>query len=161
VIKVNCYLSIQLSKMFCGHAAVALLAKTYVKSCRNIHLGTLYFTTMVIDYILSVMFIVGFEIPPTYYPYSHSVIGVVLGSVIAIIVHTITKKNVNFGEYIGLIGIVVSHYILDVFYHPRMYFIPFFLDDRIIGFGKINNLKCSFDKMQDFAFVCHCGVAIC
>jgi hypothetical protein len=111
--------------MFLGHYGLGFMAK---KAARGPSLGTLFLAAQFIDLLWPVLLILGIEqveimpgdtrVTPlhfSYYPYSHSLIMVLLYGMIFASVYYLIKKNLK-GALI-LAVLVLSHWILDLITH--------------------------------------------
>ncbi len=137
--------------MFIGHFGIAFGAK---KIGRRPSLGTLFFASQFIDLILPLFLLIGLEkvkIDPgntsmtpldfTYYPYSHSLVFVLLWGLLFGIVYYLIKRNLKISIILGLL--VLSHWILDLIVHkPDLPLIPG--SDIKVGFGLWNSFALSF-----------------
>jgi hypothetical protein len=133
--------------MFIGHYGVALAAK---KINKQPSLGTLFLASEFIDLVWPVLLILGIEkvkIEPAnpafttldfiYYPYSHSLVGVILWAVVFGAVYFIIKKN--FKVSVLLAALVVSHWILDLITRlPDLQLFPW--SETRVGFGLWNSV---------------------
>ena len=133
--------------MFIGHYGVALAAK---KIDKRPSLGTLFMASEFIDLIWPVLLILGIEkvkIEPansafttldfTFYPYSHSLIGVIFWALIFGSVYYLIKKNIKVS--VLLAAIVISHWILDLITHlPDLQLFPW--SETRVGLGLWNSV---------------------
>jgi len=133
--------------MFIGHFGVGLAAK---KVDQKPSLGTLFFASQFIDLLWPILLIFGIEkvvIEPgstaftplnfVYYPFTHSLIGVLIWGFLVGGVYYILKKNIRSAILIG--ALVVSHWILDFIVHsPDLPLVPGL--DVKVGLGLWNTI---------------------
>lgn len=133
--------------MFIGHFGVGLGAK---KIDSKPSLGTLFFASQFIDLIWPIFLLLGIEqviIEPgntvftplnfIYYPFTHSLAGVVTWGLIFGVVYFLIKKNYKTAILLGLL--VISHWILDFITHaPDLPLIPGL--ELKVGLGLWNSL---------------------
>ena len=133
--------------MFIGHFAVALAAKKVVP---RVSLGTMILSTSFIDLLWPLFLILGVEhvrIEPGStvvtpldfynYPYSHSLAGVVVWSLLLGGIYFALKKERKAAMIVGL-G-VLSHWVLDFITHrPDLPFAPGL--ETVVGLGLWNSL---------------------
>ncbi|MEX2115285.1 MAG: hypothetical protein WEB37_00240 [Bacteroidota bacterium] len=133
--------------MFIGHFAVALAAK---KAAPRVSLGTMILSTSFIDLLWPLFLILGIEnvrvdpgntvVTPLdfyNYPYSHSLGGVVVWSILLGGVYFFLRKDRKAALVVG-IG-VLSHWILDLVTHrPDLPLLPGY--ETVVGFGLWNSL---------------------
>ena len=111
--------------MFIGHFGVGFAAKRVAK---RPSLGTLFLASQFIDLLWPVFLLTGLEkvaIDPgntaftplnfIYYPFSHSLLGVLIWSVLFGIIYYLIKKDIKTLLLLG--GLVTSHWILDLITH--------------------------------------------
>ena len=111
--------------MFIGHFGVGFGAK---KLAKNTSLGTLFLASQFIDLLWPIFLILGLEkvviepgntvITPfnfIYYPYSHSLIGVLVWAILFGAVYYFLKKNLKVAILLGVL--VLSHWVLDFITH--------------------------------------------
>lgn len=132
--------------MFIGHFGVGFAGKKIEKS---VSLGTYLMAAQWIDLVWPILLLFGIEkaeirpgvsvITPldfTYYPFSHSLFGVIVWAVLFGMVYFLIKKNSRASVILGLV--VVSHWFLDLLVHiPDL---PIFPGVNIkVGFGLWNS----------------------
>lgn len=119
--------------MFIGHYGIGLAAK---KTAKTISLGTFFLASQWIDLIWPILVLLNIEqviIQPgdtkltplefTHYPYSHSLIFVLMWGIVLGGIYFLLKKNKRNALIIGLL--VVSHWILDLIVHkPDLPLVP-------------------------------------
>ncbi len=133
--------------MFLGHYAVALAAK---KAAPQTSLGTLFIGAQFIDLLWPIFLLAGVEhvrldpgntaVTPLdfyHYPYSHSLLGVVLWSVALGGVYYGIRRSWRGSLVLG--GAVLSHWVLDLLTHRPDLPLGFSGDARA-GFGLWNSL---------------------
>jgi len=111
--------------MFIGHYGVGLAAK---KLDSHPSLGTLFFASQFIDLLWPIFLLLGLEkvaIDPgntaftplnfIYYPFSHGLVSVLIWAVLFGGVYYAFRKNIKTSLLLG--GLVLSHWILDLFTH--------------------------------------------
>lgn len=111
--------------MFIGHFGAGFAGKKFGKS---VSLGTYFMAAQWIDLIWPTLLLLGIEkaeIKPgisavtpldfTYYPFSHSLFGVIVWAVLFGIVYFLFKKNLENALILG--ALVVSHWFLDLLVH--------------------------------------------
>lgn len=111
--------------MFIGHYGVGLAAK---KLDNRPSLGTLFFASQFIDLLWPIFLLLGLEkvaIDPgntaftplnfIYYPFSHGLVSVLIWAVLFGGVYYAFRKNIKTSLLLG--GLVLSHWILDLFTH--------------------------------------------
>ena len=133
--------------MFIGHFGVGFAAK---KIDHKPSLGTLFIATQFIDLLWPFFLILGIEkveIEPgisamnpfdfTYYPFSHSLFGVLVWALLFGVVYFLFKKNFKSALVLG--ALVISHWVLDLIVHiPDL---PIFPGGSIkVGFGLWNSV---------------------
>ncbi|OGU27104.1 MAG: hypothetical protein A2057_06835 [Ignavibacteria bacterium GWA2_35_9] len=133
--------------MFIGHFGVGFAAK---KIDHKPSLGTLFIATQFIDLLWPFFLILGIEkveIEPgisamnpfdfTYYPFSHSLFGVLVWALLFGVVYFLFKKNFKSALVLG--ALVISHWVLDLIVHiPDL---PIFPGGSIkVGFGLWNSI---------------------
>lgn len=136
--------------MFIGHFGAGFAGKKIEKS---VSLGTYFMAAQWIDLIWPILLLLGIEkaeIKPgisavtplefTYYPFSHSLFGVIVWALLFGMVYFLIKKNSRASITLGLI--VVSHWFLDLFVHiPDL---PIFPELNIkVGLGLWNSFIAS------------------
>jgi len=133
--------------MFIGHFGVGLGAK---KIDSKPSLGTLFLASQFIDLLWPIFLLLGIEqviIEPgntvftplnfIYYPFTHSLAGVVIWGLIFGVVYFLIKKNYKTAILLGLL--VISHWILDFITHaPDLPLIPGL--ELKVGLGLWNSL---------------------
>ena len=133
--------------MFLGHYAVAFIAKRFVPT---VSLGTLILAAQLMDILWPIFLLLGVEhvaIQPGItaaspfnfydYPYSHSLLGSLIWSVVLGLVFLAYSRNPKRSLIVG--GVVFSHWILDLIVHrPDL---PLALNDGpYFGFGVWNSV---------------------
>ena len=133
--------------MFIGHFGAGFAGKKFSKSAS---LGTYFMAAQWIDLIWPILLLLGIEkveIKPgvssvtpldfTYYPFTHSLLGVFIWAVLFGFVYYLLKKNSRVAIILGLL--VLSHWLLDLFVHiPDL---PIFPGAGLkVGFGLWNSL---------------------
>ncbi len=133
--------------MFIGHFGAGFAGKKFEKS---VSLGTYFMAAQWIDLVWPILLLFGIEkaeIKPgvsavtpldfTYYPFSHSLFGVIVWAVLFGMVYFLIRKNSRTAIVLGLL--VISHWFLDLLVHiPDL---PIFPGVNIkVGFGLWNNL---------------------
>jgi hypothetical protein len=128
--------------MFVGHFGVALAAK---RVDAKPSLGTVFLAAQFIDLLWPLFLILGIEnvkIEPgitsfaplnfVYYPFSHSLLAVIIWSVLFCFGYFFVKKNLRSAIILGVL--VASHWFLDLIVHrPDL---PLFIGDDVkVGFG--------------------------
>lgn len=111
--------------MFIGHFGAGLAGK---KAAPGPSLGTMFFAVQLLDLIWPIFILTGIEkviISPgvtssnplefIYYPYSHSLVMVLVWSLLFGVIYYLIKKNLNGAVILGLL--VLSHWILDLLVH--------------------------------------------
>jgi len=133
--------------MFIGHFGVGLAAK---KVDQKPSLGTLFFASQFIDLLWPIFLLLGIEqvvIDPgntaftpldfVYYPFTHSLVGVLFWGIVVGGVYYLIKKNSKTALLLG--GLVVSHWVLDFLTHaPDLPIAPGL--DLKVGLGLWNSL---------------------
>lgn len=131
--------------MFIGHFGAGLAAK---KIDPKPSLGTLFLASQFIDLLWPIFLLVGLErvqIDPgntaftplnfTYYPFSHSFLGVLAWSILFGLVYFALRKNLGSALLLG--GLVMSHWLLDLITHrPDLPLSPW--TDLKVGLGLWN-----------------------
>jgi hypothetical protein len=145
--------------MFIGHFGVGFAGKKIEKSPS---LGTYFLAAQWIDLIWPILLLLGIEkaeIKPgisavtpldfTYYPFSHSLFGVVIWGLLFALIYYLIKKNKKTAIILGLI--VLSHWFLDLFVHvPDL---PLFPGYSVkVGFGLWNSLPATL-ILEGFIFL--------
>ena len=119
--------------MFIGHYGVGLAAK---KPAKSVSLGTLFLSAQWLDLLWPVLIVFNIEqveinphpinITPldfVYYPFSHSLLFVLIWSTLFGGIYFIFKKNLRNALIVGLL--VLSHWMLDLFVHvPDLPILP-------------------------------------
>ncbi len=132
--------------MFIGHYGAALASK---KIDNKISLGTYIFASQFIDLLWPILLILGVEkvnvVPDgkpfntlgfIYYPFSHSLLGVVFWGVLVGGIYYLIKKNLKGSVILGLL--VVSHWVLDFITHiPDLQIFPW--SNYKVGLGLWNS----------------------
>jgi len=132
--------------MFIGHFGVGLASK---KVAPKTSLGTLFFASQFIDLLWPLFLIFGIEkvkIDPgntaftpfdfVHYPYSHSLIAVLIWALIFGTIYFLIKKDLKTSVWLGVL--VLSHWILDFITHrPDL---PLFIGSNspLVGLGLWN-----------------------
>ncbi len=111
--------------MFIGHFGVGLAAK---KIDKQPSLGTLFMAAQFVDLLWPLFLILGIEkvkIVPgismltpldfTYYPFTHSLLGVFFWALLFGLIYFLIKKNVRSAIILGIL--VISHWFLDLIVH--------------------------------------------
>lgn len=133
--------------MFIGHFGVGLAGKKIGKS---VSLGTYFLATQWIDLIWPILLLLGVEhveIKPgvskvtpldfTYYPFTHSLFGVIVWGLLFGFIYYLIKKNLKAAIILGLL--VLSHWILDLLVHiPDLPLFPGY--NLKVGLGLWNSL---------------------
>jgi len=128
--------------MFIGHFGVGLAAK---KIDSKPSLGTFLFAFQFIDLIWPIFLLTGIErviVDPgdttftplnfIYYPFSHSLLGVLIWAILFGLIYFLFKKNFKSSVLLG--GLVISHWVLDLITHkPDLPIFPG--NDFKVGFG--------------------------
>lgn len=134
--------------MFIGHFGVGFAAK---KVAKKTSLGTLFFASQFIDLLWPFFILFGIEkvaVDPgntaftpldfIYYPFSHSLIGVLIWAALFGGVYFAIKKDLKTSLLLG--ALVLSHWILDLITHrPDL---PLFIggDSLLVGLGLWNSV---------------------
>ena len=133
--------------MFLGHFGAGFAGKKFYKSAS---LGTYFMAAQWVDLIWPILLLLGIEkveIDPgvsavtpldfTYYPFTHSLIGIIVWGIIFGAVYFIIKKNYKTSIILGLL--VVSHWFLDLLVHiPDLPILPG--EGFKVGLGLWNSL---------------------
>ena len=133
--------------MFIGHFGVGLAAK---KIDKQPSLGTLFMAAQFVDLLWPLFLILGIEkvkIVPgismltpldfTYYPFTHSLLGVFFWALLFGLIYFLIKKNVRSAIILGIL--VISHWFLDLIVHiPDLPLFPG--TDLKVGFGLWNSV---------------------
>jgi hypothetical protein len=133
--------------MFIGHFGVGLAAK---KIDNKPSLGTLFFASQFIDLLWPFFLLLGIEkvkVDPgvsaftpldfVYYPFSHSLLGVLFWALFFGAIYFLIKKNFKSALLLGML--VISHWILDLVTHiPDLPLFPG--TDTKVGFGLWNSI---------------------
>jgi hypothetical protein len=132
--------------MFIGHFGAGFAGKKFSKTAS---LGTYFMAAQWIDLIWPILLLLGIErveIQPSasavtplnfsYYPFTHSLIGVLVWGILFGLVYYFIKKNLRVSIILGLL--VISHWFLDLIVHiPDL---PIFPSEGIkVGLGLWNN----------------------
>ena len=133
--------------MFIGHFGAGFTGKKFDK---RPSLGTYFMAAQFVDLLWPIMLLLGIEkvvIEPgnttttpldfTYYPFTHSLIGVIFWALLFGLVHFLFRKNMKAAFVLG--ALVISHWILDLIVHrPDL---PIVLGvDLKIGLGLWNSI---------------------
>jgi hypothetical protein len=132
--------------MFIGHFGAGFAGKKFSKSAS---LGTYFMAAQWADLIWPIFLLLGIEraeIKPgitvvtpldfTYYPFSHSLFGVIVWGILFAVVYFLIKKNLKVAVILG--ALVVSHWFLDFLVHIQD--LPIFPGTGIkVGLGLWNN----------------------
>src|SRR5690606_3057465 len=132
--------------MFIGHFGAGFTGKKFSKTAS---LGTYFMAAQWIDLIWPILLLLGIEkaeIKPgvtsvtpldfTYYPFSHSLFGVIVWAVLFGMTYFLIKKNSRTAIILGLL--VISHWFLDLLVHiPDLPIFPGF--NLKVGFGLWNS----------------------
>ncbi len=133
--------------MFIGHFGVGFGAKKVISKTS---LGTMFLASQFIDLLWPLFLLLGIEkvkIDPgntvvtplnfIYYPFSHSLIGVLIWAVLFAGVYYLIKKDLKVAVWLGIL--VTSHWILDLLTHrPDLPLL--FANETFLGFGLWNSL---------------------
>ena len=136
--------------MFIGHFGTGLAAK---KLDPKISLGTLFFAAQFIDLLWPIFLLLGLEkvkieqgntsfTPLNFisYPYSHSLFGVLIWSLLFGSIYYLNRKNIK--SALLLAALVMSHWILDLISHkPDLQLIPW--SEARVGLGLWNYVTAS------------------
>ena len=132
--------------MFIGHFGAGFAGKKFSKS---VSLGTYFMAAQWIDLIWPILLLLGIErveIQPsatavtplnfTYYPFTHSLVGVIVWATLFGLVYYFIKKNLRVSILLGLL--VISHWFFDLLVHiPDL---PIYPGESIkVGLGLWNN----------------------
>ena len=134
--------------MFIGHFGVGFAGKKFDKSAS---LGTYFMAAQWIDLIWPILLLLGIEkaeIKPgissvspinfTYYPFTHSLFGVIVWAVLFGMIYFLIKKKSRTAIILGML--VLSHWFLDLLVHvPDLQIFPGY--NLKVGFGIWNNLS--------------------
>lgn len=132
--------------MFIGHFGAGFTGKKFSKTAS---LGTYFMAAQWIDLIWPILLLLGIEkaeIKPgvtsvtpldfTYYPFTHSLFGVIAWAVLFGMAYFLIKKNSRTAIILGLL--VISHWFLDLLVHiPDLPIFPGF--NLKVGFGLWNS----------------------
>ncbi|MGD8307490.1 MAG: hypothetical protein PVF17_12610 [Ignavibacteria bacterium] len=134
--------------MFIGHFGIGFGTK---KIATTTSLGTLFLASQFVDLLWPIFLIVGIEkvaIDPgntvvtpldfIYYPFTHSLIGVLFWAVLFGIVYFLLKKNLKVSILLGIL--VLSHWILDLITHRPDLPLMIGSDTSFVGLGLWNSL---------------------
>jgi len=119
--------------MFIGHFGAGFAAK---KIDNKPSLGTLFFASQFIDLLWPIFLLIGIErviidqgntvftpLDFIYYPFSHSLIGVLIWAILFGLVYFSFKRNFKSSVLLG--ALVISHWILDLITHrPDLPIVP-------------------------------------
>jgi hypothetical protein len=133
--------------MFIGHFGTGFAGK---KVASQTSLGTLFLATQFIDLLWPAFLLLGIErveIDPgntvvtplnfIYYPFSHSLFGVVIWGLLLGSIYYVIKNNYRNAIWVGLL--VISHWVLDLFTHrPDLLLFPW--SSEMVGLGLWNSL---------------------
>jgi len=133
--------------MFLGHYGAGFAAK---KIDAFPSLGTMFIATQFIDLLWPVLLVLGIEkveIDPgntaftplnfTFYPYSHSFLGVLFWAILFGLVYYLLKRNLK--SSVVLSGLVMSHWLMDLIVHrPDLPLSPW--TDTKVGLGLWNSV---------------------
>lgn len=133
--------------MFIGHFGAGFAGKKFSKS---VSLGTYFMAAQWIDLAWPILLLLGIEkaeIKPgisavtpldfIYYPYTHSLFGVIVWGVLYALVYFLFKKNLKNALILGML--VVSHWFLDLLVHiPDLSIFPGY--NLKVGLGIWNSL---------------------
>ncbi len=133
--------------MFIGHFGVGFAAK---KIITKPSLGTLFLASQFIDLLWPLFLLLDVEhvkIDPgntvvtplnfIYYPFSHSLIGVIIWAVLFGGIYYLLKKDLKVSIWLGVL--VTSHWVLDLITHrPDLPLL--FNNETLVGFGLWNSL---------------------
>lgn len=133
--------------MFIGHFGAGFAGKKFSKSAS---LGTYFMAAQWVDLIWPILLLLGIEkvevdpgisaVTPldfTYYPFTHSLVGVIIWGVLFGAVYFLIKKNYKTSIILGLL--VISHWFLDLLVHiPDLPILPG--EGLKVGLGLWNNL---------------------
>ena len=133
--------------MFIGHFGAGFAGKKFSKSAS---LGTYFMAAQWIDLIWPILLLLGIEkveirpgissVTPLdfiYYPFSHSLVGVIVWAILFGLVYYLIKRNLKTSIVLGLL--VISHWFLDLLVHiPDLPIFPG--ADIKVGFSLWNNL---------------------
>jgi membrane-bound metal-dependent hydrolase YbcI (DUF457 family) len=137
--------------MFIGHFGVGFGAK---KAAPGVSLGVLFIAAQFIDLLWPILLLLGIEhvlISPGItkttpldfidYPVSHSLLFVVIWSLIVGAIYFLIRKNFKYAVILALC--VISHWLLDLIVHrPDLPLYPG--DSPVFGFGIWNNMLLTF-----------------
>jgi len=134
--------------MFIGHFGVGFAAK---KVAKKTSLGTLFLATQFIDLLWPFFILLGIEkvaIDPgntaftpldfIYYPFSHSLIGVLIWAILFGAVYFAVRKDLKTSLVLGTL--VLSHWILDLITHRPDLPILIGSNSQLVGFGLWNSI---------------------
>jgi len=134
--------------MFIGHFGVGLAAK---KAAPKASLGTLFLASQFIDLLWPLFLIFGIEkvnIDPgntlvtpldfIHYPYSHSLIAVLIWALIFGTIYFLIKKDFKISIWLGVL--VLSHWILDFITHRPDLPLNFGSSSPLVGLGLWNSV---------------------
>jgi hypothetical protein len=132
--------------MFLGHFGAGFAGK---KLSKPVSLGTYFMASQWIDLIWPILLLLGIEkvevkpgvstVTPldfTYYPFTHSLFGVIVWGILFGLAYYFIKKNLKISVILGLL--VVSHWFLDLLVHiPDL---PIFPGESVkVGLGLWNS----------------------
>jgi len=132
--------------MFIGHFGVGLGAKKIISKTS---LGTIFLASQFIDLLWPLFLLLGIEhvkIDPgntvvtpmnfIYYPFSHSLIGVLIWAILFAGIYFLIKKDIKVALWLGIL--VTSHWILDLLTHrPDLPLL--FNNETMVGLGLWNS----------------------
>lgn len=144
--------------MFIGHFGAGFAGKKFESSAS---LGTYFMAAQWIDLIWPILILFGIEkaeinpgataVTPldfTYYPFTHSLFGVFVWTVLFGSVYFLFKKKIKTAIILGLL--VLSHWVLDLIVHISD--LPIFPGYRLkVGFGLWNNFAATI-LLEGFIF---------
>ena len=134
--------------MFIGHFGVGFAAKKFTK---RTSLGTLFLATQFIDLLWPFFVILGIEMVAIdigntaftpldfiYYPFSHSLLGVLIWALLFGAVYYFIKKDLKTSLILGIL--VLSHWILDLITHRPDLPLLIGSDSLLVGLGLWNSV---------------------
>ena len=133
--------------MFIGHFGVGLAAK---KVNSKLSLGTLFLASQFIDLLWPIFLLFGWEsvkiesgntaftpLNFVYYPFSHSLLGVLIWAFLFGLIYYFIKKNYKASILLGVL--VISYWVLDLLTHkPDLQIFPW--SNVKVGFGLWNSV---------------------
>jgi hypothetical protein len=133
--------------MFIGHFGIGFGAK---KIMSKPSLGTIILASQFIDLLWPIFLLLGIELVKIdpgntvvtplnfiYYPFSHSLIGVLIWAILFGGIYFLLKKDLKISFWLAIL--VFSHWILDLITH-RPDLPLFFNNETMVGFGLWNSL---------------------